>query len=56
MDAKGEPKAVSVRLGVTDGTFTELIGDELKAGDEVITGTGAAVRGEAKSSPPRFGF
>jgi HlyD family secretion protein len=56
LDATGEPKAVSVRLGVTDGTFTELIGDELKAGDEVITGTGAAARGEAKASPPRFGF
>jgi len=56
VDATGEPKVVNIRLGITDGTFTELIGDELKAGDEVITGSGAAARGDGKASPPRFGF
>ncbi len=56
LDANGAPKAVSVRLGVTDGTFTELIGDEPKADVEVIVGSGAAPRSDAKGSPPRFGF
>jgi HlyD family secretion protein len=55
-DASGTPKLVSVRLGVSDGTFTELVGDDLKAGDEVIVGTGATARGESKAAPPRFGF
>jgi HlyD family secretion protein len=55
-DAKGAPKAVSVRLGITDGTFTELVGEDLKAGDAVIIGSGPAGRADAKSSPPRFGF
>lgn len=57
LDAAGAPKAVSVRLGITDGTNTELIGDDLKADSAVIVGTGAgAARGETKGSPPRFGF
>lgn len=58
LDDKGAPKQVAVRLGVSDGSFTELLGDELKAGDAVIVGTGAAGgKGETKGgSPPRFGF
>ncbi len=55
LDAAGAPRQVSVRLGITDGTTTELIGDDLKAGSAVIIGAGAA-RGETKSTPPRFGF
>ena len=29
---------------------------DVKAGDEVIVGTGATARGESKAAPPRFGF
>jgi len=58
VDASGKPKTVNVRLGITDGTHTELLGGDLKEGDSVIVGnlaTGA--RPEAKSSTaPRFGF
>lgn len=32
----GQPAPVKVKAGATDGNFTELKGDELKAGDEVI--------------------
>ena len=32
-----EPKAIKVKLGITDGRFTEIITDELKVGDKVIT-------------------
>ena len=31
-------KPVNVRLGITDGTFTELIGGELQQSQEVVTG------------------
>jgi HlyD family secretion protein len=57
-DTSGKPKAVNVRLGITDGTHTELLGGDLKEGDSVIVGNLAAgARPEAKaSSGPRFGF
>ncbi|MFN0163243.1 MAG: efflux RND transporter periplasmic adaptor subunit [Burkholderiales bacterium] len=34
----GKPQAVQVRLGLTDGTATELIGSDLKEGQEVLVG------------------
>ncbi|NUN13680.1 MAG: efflux RND transporter periplasmic adaptor subunit [Myxococcales bacterium] len=34
----GKPVAISVTTGITDGTFTEIKGDGLKEGDEVIVG------------------
>ncbi|HEY4133859.1 MAG TPA: efflux RND transporter periplasmic adaptor subunit [Alphaproteobacteria bacterium] len=34
----GQPKAVNIVTGVTDGGFTELVRGELKEGQEVITG------------------
>ncbi|MBU1325418.1 MAG: hypothetical protein KJ676_09245, partial [Alphaproteobacteria bacterium] len=36
----GKPAQVSVRTGATDGSYTEILGGELKEGDEVITGGG----------------
>lgn len=30
-------EALMVRVGLTDGTFTELVGDKLKEGDKVVT-------------------
>lgn len=57
-DASGKPRSVTVRLGITDGTHTELLGGELKEGDSVIIGNLAAgARPEAKGgTAPRFGF
>jgi HlyD family secretion protein len=56
-DGTGAPKSVSVRLGISDGSFTELLGGELKEGDAVIIGGGAgASKAEAKGNAPRFGF
>ncbi len=63
----GKPKALSVRLGITDGTHTELIvppgspeAAELKEGASVITGVsgGAAASGTPRSSAvgPRMMF
>lgn len=36
----GKPVQVSVRTGATDGSYTEILGGELKEGDQVITGGG----------------
>ncbi|MGL4441275.1 MAG: efflux RND transporter periplasmic adaptor subunit [Bosea sp. (in: a-proteobacteria)] len=36
----GQPKAIDVRLGVTDGAVTEIIGSELQPGANLITGGG----------------
>lgn len=33
-----QPRRVLVRTGYTDGRYTEILGDELSAGDEVLTG------------------
>lgn len=37
LDAKGMPKPVQIETGLTDGTYTELLGENLKEGDKVIT-------------------
>lgn len=37
LDAKGEPQAVQVDTGLSDGTYTELVGSALAEGDKVIT-------------------
>lgn len=57
-DGNRAPKSISLRLGITDGSYTEVLGGELKEGDNVITGAGAAgaARNETKGSAPRFGF
>lgn len=55
-DASGTPKSVNVRLGISDGSFTELLGGELKEGDAVIVGSGGTAPATTKSAAPRFGF
>ena len=57
LGADGQPQPVAVRLGVGDGTVTEIVSGELKAGQEVIVGGGA--RPNAPGAPgggPRLGF
>jgi len=46
-----QPEPVVIRVGVTDGTFTEVIGNELQPGDRVVTETLTT----AKSAPGAFG-
>ncbi len=57
LDNAGRPRAVNVRTGLTDGTYTQLVGADLQEGAQVIVGTQSG----AKASPqtkggPRFGF
>ncbi len=56
LDAAGAPQAVNIRLGISDGTYTELVSGELKIGDEVIVGAGENSRGAGRARPPRFGI
>jgi HlyD family secretion protein len=42
----GEPRAIDVRLGVSDGAMTEIVAGDLQAGTSVIIGGGPA-RGSA---------
>jgi HlyD family secretion protein len=52
--ADGKPLAVPLRLGLTDGTMTEIVGGEIAAGQEVITGLVAPAGRPAGSSGPRM--
>lgn len=46
----GKPTAVPVRVGATDGSFTQIVGP-LKAGDEVIIGGGPKAKVQARGGP-----
>lgn len=52
----GAPVRVPVRTGATDGSYTEVIDGELRAGDQVITGGGPRAPDlEAQSRAARMG-
>ncbi|MCA3599514.1 MAG: HlyD family secretion protein [Methylobacterium sp.] len=55
LDSQGNPKPVSLRIGATDGTWTEVLSGEIKPGDAVINGVVSAPRNRA-STGFRFGF
>ena len=59
LDEKGKPKSVNVRLGLSDGTHTEIIGGTLKEGAEVIVASGEPARKNATKNSggsPRMAF
>ena len=50
----GKPQAVQVRLGLTDGAATELLGNDLKEGQEVLVSVAlAAGKSAAPAGAPR---
>lgn len=54
-----KPKAIEVRLGLTDGTSTEISGTGIAEGTELLSGTltaGASAAQPAKGGPPRMFF
>jgi HlyD family secretion protein len=56
-DAAGELKSVTVRLGLTDGTHTELVSGDLDEGAQIVIGmTGTDKSRPAQPGGPRFGF
>jgi HlyD family secretion protein len=55
----GKPTPVAVRLGLTDGTFTEILSRDVQEGTEVIVGVAAEPakgRPQQTKGGPRFGF
>ena len=55
----GQPQGVALRVGVTDGSFTEVVSGDLPEGAVVITGggprpAGAAPQPEAARRPARM--
>ena len=51
----GKPKRVEITTGITDGTFTEVTGGELKDGQEIITESGGAKKNNVQQQQmPRF--
>jgi HlyD family secretion protein len=53
----GKPEQVEVKIGLTDGTVTEITSGELKEGDQVITEANVAGKTPSAGSgpPPRMG-
>src|SRR5436190_8961725 len=49
LDPEGKPKPIPVRVGATDGTNTEIVSNQLKAGAQVITGGGPRPKATART-------
>jgi HlyD family secretion protein len=56
LDEQGKPKAVNVRVGLTDGTASEIVSGEIAEGTQVIIGTlDAGAKGRQQpAGGPRF--
>ena len=50
LDANGQLKSVRVRLGITDGTYTELLSGELQPGQELVTAVVTPAQAAAAST------
>ncbi len=50
----GRPQSVAIRVGIGDGSFTEVVGGELKPGQEVVVGHSNKAAGGATG--PRWGL
>jgi HlyD family secretion protein len=47
----GKPQAVAIMIGLSDGTYSEVVSGDLKAGQEVLVGTGGGAAGRASGTP-----
>jgi len=55
LDAKGQPQAIRVQTGITDGTTTEVRSNDIKEGMKVIAGTvGSTKTAEGTTSAAPF--
>ena len=56
LGAGGDPEAVPVQVGISDGNATELLKGDLKEGDEVIVGIDSSKGPQSSQAlPPGFG-
>jgi HlyD family secretion protein len=53
-DAEGQPRPVELRVGLTDGTTTEIVSGPLKEGDAVILGLGEPAAAKKPAAGPRM--
>ena len=53
-NADGKPEPLSVTLGISDDTYTEVLSGDLRQGQEVITGILTTAK-RSTSGPPGFG-
>ncbi len=51
LDAGGQPKAVPIMLGPTDGAFTEIASGDLKEGTQVLVGGGPRATAPTEPAP-----
>jgi HlyD family secretion protein len=49
----GKPETMEIKVGLTDGTVTEAISDELKEGDEVVLEANVGGKPAGSSGPPQ---
>ena len=56
LDDTGRPTRVEVRIGLTDGTHSEIVGGALQEGSQVIVGLQADAKRTQAKGGPRFGF
>jgi HlyD family secretion protein len=56
LDKNGTPVPVDIITGINDGSFTEIVRGDLKAGQEVIAGTSQLERRSSGGGLRRFGF
>jgi len=54
LDEKRRPKSISVRVGLTDGQFTEVIAEGLSEGMDILVGVDDAKKSGAASGPSPF--
>jgi len=54
LDAKGQPQAIQIQTGITDGTTTEVRGNALKEGMKVIAGAAGGTQQSASTTATPF--
>jgi HlyD family secretion protein len=55
MGASGDPEAVVVQSGISDGSFTEITSGSLNEGDQIIVGLESRSTARSDQLPPGFG-
>ena len=56
VDADGAPAAVAIRVGISDGSFSELVAGDIEPGRQLIVGVNADADATRPRRPFRFGF
>ena len=55
LSSDGKPVSLSIFLGITNGSFSELVSGDLKEGNEVSVGETATGKGQNQGAPSPFG-